>query len=129
VHYLLGWAYIQLGRSDEAVAEAQRAIELAGNTAQRQAALGCALAAAGRTSEAKAILAEVKDRATNEYVSAADVAILHAALGQHDDACEWLHRAVDQRAGWLGYLNVDPIWDPIRQDPRFDAVLRQVGLR
>jgi serine/threonine-protein kinase len=128
VHYLLGWVYIALGRSEEAVAEAERAIELAGNTPQRRAALGCALAAAGRTSEAESILAEVRDRASKEYVSAADVAILHAALGQHDEAFEWLHKAVEQRAGWLGYLNVDAIWDPIRQDPRFEAVLQQVGL-
>jgi serine/threonine protein kinase/Flp pilus assembly protein TadD len=127
-HYLLGWSYIQVRRFDEAIAETQRAIELAGNTPQRTAALGCAMAAAGRTDDAQAVLAEILSRSPAEYVSAADVAMLYAALGNHDEAFEWLHQAIDQRAGWLAYLNVDPIWDSLREDPRFAKAVQRLNL-
>ena len=126
-HYLRGWTYIQLGRFDEAVTEAALACELTGDTPQRRAALGCALAKAGRTAEAEAILTEIHGRCETEYVSFADVAMLHSCLGNVDEAFEWLGKAVDQRAGWLGYLRIDAIWDPISDDPRFADIVERVG--
>ncbi len=101
-----------------------------GDTPQRRAALGTILASADRKQEAAEILTDLERIAASDgdYVSAADIAMLHSALDQHDQAFEWLHKAVDQRSGWLGYLNVDPIWDPIRSDPRFAYVLQRIGL-
>jgi tetratricopeptide (TPR) repeat protein len=129
-HYLLGWSYLQLGRYDEAIVEADHAIEMMGDTPQRRAALGTILASAGRKQEAAEILSDLERTAASggDYVSAADIAMLHCALDQRDQAFEWLHKAVDQRSGWLGYLNVDPIWDPIRSDRRFTDVLQRIGL-
>ena len=129
-HYLLGWSYLQLGRYDKAIVEAEHAIEMMGDTPQRRAALGTILASAGRKQEAAEILTDLERIAATDgdYVSAADIAMLHCALDQRDQAFEWLHKAVDQRSGWLVYLNVDPIWDPIRSDPRFADVLQRIGL-
>ena len=129
-HYLLGWSYLQLGRYDKAIVEAEHAIKMMGDTPQRRAALGTILASAGRKQEAAEILTDLERIAATDgdYVSAADIAMLHSALDQRDQAFEWLHKAVDQRSGWLVYLNVDPIWDPIRSDPRFADVLQRIGL-
>ena len=128
VHYSLGWSYLQLGRFDEAVAAAERAIELAGNTPQRRAALGCALAMNGRSDEADDILSELEAQSQEQYVSAADIAMLNGHLGRIDQAFEWLHRAVEQHAPWLGFLQVDPIWKPLQSDRRFAAIAKSVGV-
>ncbi len=128
VHYSLGWSYLQLGRFEEAVAAAERAIELAGNTPQRRAAVGCALAMSGRHDEADDILSELEARSREQYVSAADIAMLNGHLGRIDPAFEWLNRAVEQRAPWLGFLQVDPIWKPLQSDKRFAAIAESVGV-
>lgn len=59
------------------------------------------------------------------YVSPYDLAILYVGLGDKNRAMEQLNRAYDDRAGWLIYLNVEPVFDPLRSDPRFaDLVSR-----
>ena len=127
-HYLLGWTYLQLGRFDEAISEAERAIELTGSSSQRRAALGVALAMSGKSDEASKILSELEVQFNEQYVSPADIAMLNGHLGRIDQAFEWLHRAVEQRAPWLGFLRIDPIWDPLRPDPRFSAVVQSIQL-
>ncbi len=130
-HYLLGWSFLHLGLYDDAIREAEHAIEMMGHTPQRRASLATILAAAGRTKEAEETLADLETIAADdagEYVSSADIAMLHAALGNLDQAIDWLDKAVDQKAGWLGYLNADPVWDPVRSHPRFADILQRVGL-
>jgi len=57
-----------------------------------------------------------------------DVAATHAGLGNKDEAFKWLDQAIDRRFGPMIYLKVNPIWDPLRSDPRFAESLRRVGL-
>ncbi len=130
-HYLLGWSFLHLGLYDDALHEAEHAIEMMGHTPQRRAALATILATAGRTKEAEVILADLEAIASDdagEYVSLADIAMVHGALGNLDQAIDWLDKAVDQKAGWLAYLKVDAIWDPVRSHPRFADILQRVGL-
>jgi len=61
-------------------------------------------------------------------VSAYHVAAIYGALGDTDEAFEWLDRAYEERSPWIGYMNVDPRLDPLRSDPRFDALLRKARL-
>lgn len=61
------------------------------------------------------------------YVSALDLALVHAALGQTDEAFASLDRAVRERANLLIYTKVDPAYDSLRPDPRFEALLRRIG--
>jgi hypothetical protein len=56
------------------------------------------------------------------------IAVIHAALGDKEEAFSWLRKAVGDRSVWLIYLNVDPIFDSLRTDPRFADVVRQVAL-
>ena len=62
------------------------------------------------------------------YVSPYDVAILYVGLGDKDRALEQLNKAYEDRAGWIIYLNVEPIFDPIRSDPRFTELVRRMRL-
>ena len=53
---------------------------------------------------------------------------IYAGLGDKDQAFKWLEKGYDERAAPLFYIKVDPIWDPLRSDPRFDDLLRRIGL-
>ena len=61
-------------------------------------------------------------------MSAYHVAAIYGALGEADEAFEWLDRAYEERSPWIGYMKVDPRLDPLRQDPRFAALLGRARL-
>jgi serine/threonine-protein kinase len=123
------WPKLQLGRTDEAIAGLERAVAATGGTPYTRAHLVHGLAIAGRTEEARAGLAALLELSSTRYVSPVHVAQIHTALGENDEAFAWLERAVQDRAYWLVHLSVDPRFDSLRGDPRFDAVCRTVGTR
>jgi len=84
----------------------------------------------GRTAEARSILSEFLKRSERQYVSPDEIALIYASLGEMDQAFAWLDRAYEARSAFLitGILG-SPNYDPLRSDPRFDALLRKVGLR
>jgi hypothetical protein len=55
-------------------------------------------------------------------------AMMHAGLGETDRAFEWLDRAMEERRGWLAYLKVEPLLDPLRVDPRFMRLMQKMRL-
>jgi tetratricopeptide (TPR) repeat protein len=128
-HWHLGWAYEQTGRFKEGVAEAERALAIDGQNLLYLASLGHAYALAGRKKEARATLARLSQASTNRYVSAYHVAVIHIALGDTNTGLDLLERAYDEQSAWLGYLGVDPHFDPVRTHPRFDRILRTTRLR
>jgi serine/threonine protein kinase len=127
-HIALGRALASRGRHAEAVPEFQRAFDLSEGNSNELAALAWSQAAAGRAAEARKALAELKERAAQTYVQPIWIAVVHAALGEKDEAFQWLHQGFEHRSGWLAYLKVDPLFDPLRQDPRFTEIIRRVGL-
>jgi hypothetical protein len=74
------------------------------------------------------LLAALHEEAKREYVSSGLFAIVHGALGELDQAFAWLERARQERSGLLLYARVDPLFDPLRGDPRFDSLLREMRL-
>jgi serine/threonine-protein kinase len=62
------------------------------------------------------------------YITSFAVAVVHVGLGHPDSAFAWLDRAVEERTHWLVWLNRDPRWQPLRNDPRFAALVHRVGL-
>jgi tetratricopeptide (TPR) repeat protein len=90
--------------------------------------LGHLLAVSGREREARELLEELLAQA-----EATDVtffaALVYAGLGDADAALDWLQRAVDARSGFVRYLFVEPRLDPLRDNPRFVALLERVGLK
>ena len=61
------------------------------------------------------------------FVTAYGMALVYVGLGEKDDAFAWLHKAFDERSHWLVWLRLDPRWDSLRDDPRFDALVRRMN--
>ena len=71
-------------------------------------------------------LAFVEEAAKYAYVSSIHFAVLHAQLGQNDKAFAWLEKALEERQPWLGQLQFDPQFEPLRSDPRFSDLIRRI---
>jgi TolB-like protein/tetratricopeptide (TPR) repeat protein len=125
---ILGWAFEETERYDEAIAVHRRACDLTNRRPNFAAQLGRAYAIAGRTTEARAVLAKLTDSTADSYVSALDLTIIHTALGDHEQAFECLERAFEEHSDHLPYLAVNPRLDALRDDPRLDNLLRRMGL-
>jgi serine/threonine-protein kinase len=78
--------------------------------------------------EARAILAQLERRARERYVSPVPFLILHLGLADTEAAFAAIERAHAERRGWMAYLRVDPMLDPLRGDPRFAEWLRRMRL-
>jgi len=127
-HLLLGQAYVQKGLYAEAVSELQSATSLSGDSPLYMAQVGVAYAAAGRNTEALGVIDQLQKVARKSYVSSYGLAQIHAALGNKQQAMKWLQSAYDERAVWMAYLKLDPVLDPVRSEPRFQELVRQMGL-
>jgi serine/threonine-protein kinase len=125
---LLGQAYTQKGMHEQAIAEIEKAVALSNRRTLTLGALGHAYAQARKPEAARQILAELKQLAAQKYVSACDIALVHAGLGEKDQAFEWLEKAFDEHNGWLVFLNVEPRFDSLRTAAAFSALRRKMGL-
>lgn len=128
VHMFLAWAYLQTSHFDEAVKCCQKASELGKSDPVALAALGHAHALAGNREQASEILGELKSLAENNYVPSAELTFLCLGLEDTEQAFMWLDKAEKEKALRLIYLNVEPRFDPIRTNPRFQELLAKVGL-
>jgi hypothetical protein len=90
--------------------------------------LGCAYVAVGRREAARGVLAELKEPSRGRFAFALPIARIHAALGETDEAFQWLQVALDEREPGVIWLNVDPTLDALRSDPRFPQLLKHMGL-
>ena len=90
--------------------------------------LGHAYAVSGRKDEARAVIEQLNELSKHSYVSPYRVAAIYIGLGEKEQAFAWLDRAYEERDGWLIWLNLDPVLDPVRTDKRFKNLLRKVGL-
>jgi serine/threonine-protein kinase len=119
---VLGLTLALEGRLDEAERVLRDATAMRGSGTYTSATLGFALARAGKRTEAEAVLAELEALGAQGYVSPVAFATLHLGLGQIDAALDWAERAHEERRGWLAYLDVNPLLDPLRGHPRFEAL-------
>jgi tetratricopeptide (TPR) repeat protein len=130
-HQIIGECHAYKGEYDRALTSYQQAARVAalGREDHEQLAdRGFALARAGRPREAQRILAELMERHKRSPKGvSANIATVYVALGQIERAFTWLGRAVELRDPEIGYLKVDPRWDALRADRRFDDLLKQVG--
>ena len=127
-HVALGRSYERKGAYPEAIAELRKALELSGGDSNELAALGLAFAASHQPAEARKILGQLKERSVQTYVQPMWLAVIHIALGEKDQAFDWMQKAYDDRSAWLVYLKVDPLFDDVRTDARFTGLMRRVGL-
>ena len=127
-HVVLGLTFGRKGRFDEAIAEFKQALTVGGARPLWSGFLGQMYASAGKTENAVEILNELFATAKKHFVPPVAFAVVYAGLGKTDDAFHWLGKAVEERDGLLIYLKVGSVFDSLRPDPRFSAILTQVGL-
>jgi serine/threonine-protein kinase len=126
-HENLGFMYATEGMAEPALVAARRAASTAGD-ADTSVVLGYACARAGRRDEARRILGALVERWRRGAGSAGRIAVIHAGLGDREEALDWLGKAQREHDVWVTQLRVDPIFDPLRADGRFNSLVRQVGL-
>ena len=124
VHFDLGASYAYKGRFDEAIAELEKGLALGGRRTLMVSVLGSIYGLAGRRSKAQAVLEELQELAQKREVPAFYFAFVHVGLGDMSDAITALERAYEERTGAMVYLKVEPGFDPLRSDPRFQVLQR-----
>ncbi len=125
-HRQLGLALELKGSPDEAIVEYQRAAEL-NDDPRVLAFVGHAMASIGKQTEAREMLAKLTEIAKTRYISGYSFAVIHLALGEKDQALDWLEKDAREQTGFeINFIRVDPYLDPLRGDPRFEALVSKI---
>jgi tetratricopeptide (TPR) repeat protein len=124
----LGLTELHLGRYPEALATLERARGALSGSPEVQADLALAHALAGDKDEAQRMLDSLMKESGDRYISPFLIASFHTGLGNFEDALDWLEKACDERVANVVFLRVDPAFDPLRSNPRFQALLTRIGL-
>jgi len=131
-YYIGHWAHgmfsLDKGMPDEAVAELRKAAELSGNVPLMLGWLGMALARSGQDAEAETLADRLSIISEVAYVPPSSFAWIQLGLGDFDDAFAWMDRAIDARDPMMVPIQSYPFLDPLRNDPRFHALLRKMNL-
>ncbi len=122
----MGLSLAQLGKIEEATSALQHAVKYSGGGLTFKAHLGYVNALAGRWTEAQAALTEMEELSKEKYVPAYYFAIIYLGLDAPDQALEWLEKAFEERSGFLAFVNVEPMFDGLRSDPRFQDFARRI---
>lgn len=128
LRYGLGLAYVEKQMFSEALREIRFIADKDTENNRWVAHLGSTLAAAGEKAEARKILSDLLRKFEIQYVSPLDIALIHARLGDRDEAFRWLDRSCEEREGNLIFIRVDPEFDGLRADSRFAKLLSEIGL-
>jgi tetratricopeptide (TPR) repeat protein len=126
-HLLLGEVYAVKAQHGQAAAELQKARALLGDSPDSLVNLACVFAQSGRKREAMGLLRDLQALAKRRYVDSAVFAQIYVGLGDKDKALQWLEKAYQERSGSIWKLRVEPRWDPLRSDPRFQDLLRRMN--
>jgi TolB-like protein/tetratricopeptide (TPR) repeat protein len=127
-HHRLGLAFEANGMYEEATREFTIVQRLSGGGPFATAALGCVYAMSGRRRDAEQLLESLLETARQQYVAAPLIAEMCIGLGDYDRAFGWLDRGIEERSSVLVGLLVNPRYQPVRDDPRFQRIIERVGL-
>jgi TolB-like protein/Flp pilus assembly protein TadD len=122
--FLLGDVYAEKGKYNEAITEFIKS----GNGPDSLGHLGNSYARAGQTAAAQKTIAALQQNVEKNGVGRYEIALVYAGLGKKQEAFKWLEEAYAAHDVGLLYLKIDPCLDPLRSDPRFDDLVRRVGL-
>lgn len=125
---VLGLIHTFAGEHDEAERVLREALVLPGAATYTHVTLSLALARAGDKSYAEETLKQLEDKRRNDYISPVELATLEVALGHNEKALDWMDEAYRERRGWLAYLKVHPVVDPLRNEPRFLDLVDRMAL-
>ncbi len=127
-HFLAGHLYRDMKMYDQATASLRRASELSGGPPLVLGWLGQALVNSGELAEANSLLERLRGMAAQMYAPPTGFAWMHLGLGDIDSAFAWMDRAIDVRDTMIVPIKTYAFLDPIRDDPRFQALLRKMNL-
>ncbi|MGA9883400.1 MAG: protein kinase [Candidatus Acidiferrales bacterium] len=128
IYWILGLTLRKMGRFEQVISEGEKGVMLSGGSPLIRAALAQTFGAAGKKEEAIRILDDLASLAKQKYIAAYCFAGIHAGLGEGDRAIEYLEKSFEEHSHWLIYLHIDPGMDGLRSNPRFQELLRLVGL-
>jgi DNA-binding winged helix-turn-helix (wHTH) protein/TolB-like protein/tetratricopeptide (TPR) repeat protein len=124
----LGMAYLAKRDLKSAIREFEEAQKITGPDPYQDALLGYTEALSGDTKNARTLLQKLTSQSRQEYVPALSIALIYTALGQREQALEWLDHSYQDRSTHMVYAKVDPLLDPLRSESRFNSLLKQMGL-
>jgi TolB-like protein/DNA-binding winged helix-turn-helix (wHTH) protein/Tfp pilus assembly protein PilF len=124
----LGGVYMQKGMYPEAIAQFQKGVKLSDGAPDDLSTLGYAYGMSGKRREALKIVQQLSLLSKRRYVSPYEVAMIYVGLREKDLAFDWLQKVMADRYYKLVWLKYERRMDPIRSDPRYDELIRQVGL-
>jgi len=127
-HWILGLLYRKTGRYELAIIEGEKSVNLSGGSPMLRAALAHTYGESGKAEEAVELLDDLTKLAQHKYVAPHFFAGIHIGLGEADRAIECLEKSYAERSHWLIYLHIDPGMAPLLNHPRFQDLLRRVGL-
>jgi len=127
-HWILGNAYWQAAMPKDAIQALQTALSLSERNAIALASLARCYLLGHRKREARKLVEELEHLAKKKRVSPYTLAVVHSVSKQNDEALHCLQRAYREKVSWMVMLKVDPQLDNVRADPRFQDLLRRVGL-
>ncbi|MGA7461813.1 MAG: protein kinase [Candidatus Korobacteraceae bacterium] len=127
-YWILGLLLRKTGCYELAITEGEKGVKLSGGSPLMRAALAHTLGAAGRVAEARQILDDLTNLAKQKYIAPYFFAGIHNGLGEQERAIEYLEECYEEHSHWLIYLHLDPGMDDLRGTPRFQDLLRQIGL-
>jgi Flp pilus assembly protein TadD len=125
-HYVLGQSLVQKHSYNEAIAELHKAIELSPGSSAFTANLAYSYAVSGMRDEASKILNELRNRSSQGFSNAPEIAMVYVGLDDKDEAMAWLEKAYAER--FSPWVLMRPCFNPLRADPRFQDLLHRVGL-
>jgi tetratricopeptide (TPR) repeat protein len=123
-HSSLGKAYVAKKMFDRAINEFRKGRSVDENSVL----LAHASALAGKTEQAMLVLGKLLDLSARRYTDPYGIALIYAGLGQKDKAFAWFDKAFEARSEELLFLKVEPVFDSLRDDPRYQALVRRIGL-
>jgi serine/threonine-protein kinase len=130
MHLYLGRSYLGARRLDEAMKVLERGTGLPAADIRMRGILGYAYAIMGKHADAHRLLDEIDVGSKPGYPSLGlfSATFVHVGLGQYDQALDGLERLCAERSTLLHWPKVDPLYDPLRSNPRFENILRRMGL-
>jgi tetratricopeptide (TPR) repeat protein len=128
LHFIAGRAHMRLNNYAQAIAHLKASRTGTGEFPLMDAALGLAYAVSGKKGLTAKMAEQFKAAAKKRYIPPTYFGMLFAGLGDKDKAIMWLEKAYDDRADGLTWLNVEPMLDEVRNDPRFQELIKRIGL-
>ena len=127
-HLMLGRLHIQQQKYPEGITELEKARELSHGNSEAIGSIGYAGAMAGDKAKARGVLQELQSLSSQRYVPPYNIGLVYCGLAEQESALVQLEKACDDRDVRVTLLGVDPRWNSLRSHPRFQPILKRIGL-